>query len=152
MTDLVPVTRTIVDYPDNLARYLRTTSAAGRLLTAARDIDPIALESGKFAIRVTVREPAPKPTLRQRMARFDRAHPIFSSCLKALMFGITALSAVLGILFGVGWLIWSTVGAATLSSIGLGVVLVVLGTAAAMTTSANHRGHKGEGFHWSKCK
>lgn len=148
MTDLVPVTRTIVDYPDRLEHYLRTASAGGRLVTAARDINPVALESGRFAIKVTVREPAPA----QRLATFDQRHPILGPCLKALTFGLAVVASVAGVLFGIGWLIWSTVGAATLSSIGLGIALV-LGLAAAALRSGDHPGHqKGMGFHWTKCK
>jgi hypothetical protein len=150
MTDLVPITRTVVDDAEPLADALRAMHAAGRLVTAPDTIRATPTKGGKWWVRVQVLEPAPKPIRRQRLADFDRRHPILGPCLKALAFGLTVLSAVAFVLVAVGFAIartigWATVGAALFAVASLAAMLVAL-------ASSGHRGHDGWGFHWSKCK
>lgn len=149
--ELVPVTKTVVDTADRLEHYLRTASAAGRLITPPEDIDPVALKSGHYAIRVTVREPAPRLTWRQRSAAFDRRHPILGPCLKALTFGGTLALLVVGSIVGIVLIGYHAIGAAVLGK----AVLVIIGSAAAaliLTVLSSRGNHKGMGWHYTKCK
>jgi hypothetical protein len=150
MTDLVPVTRTIVDTADRLEHYLRTASADGRLVTAPEDIRATAMRSGHYAVTVTVREPAASLTRRQRSAAFERRHPILVPCMKALTFAVIVLGLVAGVLFAIGLLIMRTVDLRTLG--GFLIAALVLTAVAFGRSGGSHSGHKGEGFHWSKCK
>jgi hypothetical protein len=154
MTDLVPVTRTIVDDRHGLEAALRARHRAGRLVTEPHRIDPIRLASGQYAVRVVVLEPAPRHTVRP--ASFDERHPILGPCLKALAFGIGALLLVASVLAGAGLLGYLAIGGAGIAAIGkwLGAGIMTLAILAwlARSRSSNHGDHKGMGWHYTKCK
>lgn len=152
MTDLVPVTRTIVDDEVRLRRALEAIYLSGRLLTAPENVRAVRLRSGLWHVSVRMMEPAPKLTRRDRIAAFDRRHPILGPCLKALAFGVTVLGLVAGALFGIGYLVVASVGLRTLANVGL-LVLIVLGIILYACTRGGDHGHrKGYGYHWTRCK
>jgi hypothetical protein len=152
-TELVPVTRTVVGDREQLAHYLRTTSAAGRLITEVGDIEARVLAPGRFAVKVTVREPAPKLTWRQRSAALDRRHLIAGPCLKALTWGVMVVLFIVSAAVAIFEIGYHAIGAATL---GKAFAVIVGGSALIAVLSLFARsgdGHrKGYGYHWSKCK
>lgn len=158
MTELVSVTRTVVDTEAGLRRYLEVKHSTGRLLTPIDQIKalPTARDPEKLWLRVTVLEPAPKPSLRYRMMRFDRRHPIAAPVLKALLFGVGVLVALIGFGVALFQIFVHTVSPATMR--GLGGVLLLLGLLVALATlgtksgSGRHSSHDGKGWHYTDCK
>lgn len=151
MTDLVPVTRTVVDYEDRLADFLRSAASAGRLVTDPESIRPARTESGRYIIRVTVLEPAPRATVRGRLAAFDRRHPILGPCAKALAFGACVAVFLAAMVYAVLEIGYHAIGAATIGR----AVAVILGASAVIAvlgTLAGGNDHKGKGWHYTKCK
>jgi hypothetical protein len=156
MTDLVPVTRTIVGAESALDNYLRHAHSQGRLVTPVEDIQPYR-PSGRpnlWAMRVQVLEPAPKPTLSERLTAFDKRHPLGSPMLKAGAFGIAISLGVLALLLGVFAMVKHVAVALSSGGAGLLVLALLLLFAWARTRSAagRHSGHTGEGWHYGKCK
>lgn len=150
--ELVPVVKTIVGDREQVANALRTTHAAGRLLTDPLNIRPVTVRGNRYAVKVRVLEPRPEPTRRERLAAFDRRHPVMGPVLKALTFSLSVLVVVAAALFAVGALIVHTIGLRTIGT-GAGAVLVLVAIfLLARGGGSGHGDHKGMGWHYTKCK
>lgn len=153
MAELVPVTRTVVETEEKLRRLLNHKMATGRLVTPIDQITSARSRKDpqKWAIRATFLEPAPKPTLRQRWAGLDKAHPIGGPLLKAGLFGLAVLAGLGGIGFALVEVIAHTVTRGMLTSLGGG--LLVLGLLIALAGRGGGSGHhSGKGWHYTNCK
>lgn len=143
MTDLIPVERTIVDRdPLRIERVLRARHRAGQLLTDPESIRPFRV-AGMHAVTVRLLEPAPPVSWSAR-------NPTLSAMTKALAFGLAVVAVPGALVVLAVTLVVHAVGAGTL--VGGGFVILALALALSRSGSRAHSGHKGEGFHWSKCK
>jgi hypothetical protein len=149
MTDLVPVTKTIVETQEHLEAFLRTAHLRGRLLTDPGLIAPVRLESGKFRVQVRMLMPPERVTRKARMARWSARHDVLSAMLKALVFGLAVTLLIGGSLVMIGYALYSYFGSALV--MGAAAAVALAGLALLSRTSA-HRSHDGWGFHWTKCK
>lgn len=153
--ELVPVVRTIVGDREQVANVLRATHQAGRLVTEPWDIEPVLTRHGRYAVRVTVMEPPAARTMRERRADFDKRHPIMGPVLKALTFGVSVLTLIAVVLFGIGFLIVGAVGMHAIKEGALYALVVLVGVVLLWlfrSGGSGHSNHKGMGWHYTKCK
>lgn len=156
MTELVSVTRVVVDTEDNLRKFLEARHADGRLVTPIDRIQTrqSATDPNRWALRATFLEPAPKPSVRYRMKRFRLRHPVLAPLLQAAAFGLVVTVGLAGVLFALFETVRNTVDASTLRAFG--GVMIALGVLIAVTClrggGGRHSGHNGKGWHYTDCK
>ena len=156
MTELVSVTRVVVDTEDNLRKFLEAKVRTGRLVTPIDQIEKhrSSTRPGHWALRATFLEPSPKLSLRYRMKRFGTRHPVLGPVLAALAFAVTILLGLVGLGLAAYETIRHTVDPSTLRAFG--GVMIVLGILVAVTClrggSGRHSGHNGKGWHYTDCK
>jgi hypothetical protein len=135
MTDLVPKHR----------------ATPARIPTAVARKRPAPVRPLHATGRVIPRAPVASPSLSQRMAAFDKRHPIAGPCLKALAWALSCLLVVA--LLVAGLIVWiaHTVTLAQVEAAG-GALFGLAVLAFLLTRSGGGDGHSGYGFHWTKCK
>ena len=156
MTDLVPVTRVIVERRETIERYLQGRMTAGRLLTPIDQVKatPTRKDPGLYWLRVTVLEPAPKTGAREWLAGLDKRHPIGGPIAKALAFGLAVLAGLLAMVLALIELIMHTVSLRSLETFG-GALLLLLAIALLASrrkAGGRHSSHDGKGWHYTDCK
>lgn len=124
MHDLVPMDRTIVGRPEQLANALQRAADQGRLIGKLNE--PVKRPDGTYAVRVRMMTPVEKKTAPEKRATTARRQPsVFAEIFKALAWvGMVGVSA-LGLIVGVVLMVASMVSVTTL--VGLGVVLLAVG-------------------------
>lgn len=154
MTELVPVSRTIVDRPEVLERLLREKHRQGRLLSDPAEIRaaPTTKNPDLWWVRVQVLEPAPRRTLRERLARLDRDHPVAGPIGKALALALLALAAVVALVLALIETVTHLVPAGTLAGAGGALLVVGVVLLLARGSGGRHSSHNGKGWHYTKCK
>lgn len=145
------VERTIVGDAAMLESTLRNLYARGVLVTPPARISPVETRSGVLAVRVVVREAAPKTSRMERARLWSLEHEVMSALIRAGAFGLLFASLVLGALL----LILAAVRAAVATvahMAGGGVALVCLGIAIIWLMGSISRGHPCRGLHCPGCK
>lgn len=148
---LVDRERTIVGTAQTLAITLRNLHERGVLQSAPIKAATQPSASGLMAVVVVVREPAPTPSRRERLALWTREHEVAAAIIKAGAFGLAASSAVLGLMLAAVAIVTSVLTNFTHAVKPMGGALL-LGALCLFLILSAKRGHPCPGLHCPTCK